>query len=76
MSHRERIFVALLDEDVEVWRPVEAEPLGGGRYRIVEQPYDRDVESWQFVPGDVVDVEPVASSDGPIRAAVRRSPDR
>jgi len=45
------IYVALLDEAVDVWRPVQAECLGGNIYRILGQPYDRSVESWQFEPG-------------------------
>lgn len=68
----ERIYVALLDEAVDVWRPVDAEPVGGGVYRIVAQDYDRDLETWQFEPGEVVVVESIPSSDGPIRAATRR----
>lgn len=29
------VFIALLDEGVDVWRPVRARPLGSGLYRIV-----------------------------------------
>jgi hypothetical protein len=68
----ETIFVALLDEGVDVWRPVQAEHLHDDNYRIVVQPYDREHESWQFGPGDVVRCELVASSEGVILAATRR----
>jgi hypothetical protein len=43
------IFIALLDEGVDVWRPVQARPLDGGLYRIVG--VDADAagdETWQF----------------------------
>lgn len=64
------IFVSLLGEGVDVWRPVHAEHLYGNVYRIISQPYDRQVESWQFEPGDEVVCKLVDSSDGNILAAV------
>lgn len=65
------VFVSLIDEGVEVWRPVRATRLRGGIYRIVEQPYDRELETWQFEPGDTVVCELIDSGDGPILAATR-----
>lgn len=63
------IFVSLLDEAVDVCRPVRAEHLHGNSYRIVEQPYNRDIEVWRFGPGDVVACELIDSSTGRILAA-------
>jgi hypothetical protein len=51
---RETIYVALLDERVDVWRPVAARRLANGAYLILEQDYDRATETWQFEPGTVV----------------------
>jgi hypothetical protein len=51
---------------------VQAEHLHGDIYRIVDQPYDRGVEAWQFQPGDKVVCELVDADGGPILAAVRR----
>ena len=48
------IYVALLGEAVDVWRPVFADRLHGDVYRIVDQADDRDDEQWQFEPGDEV----------------------
>jgi len=67
-----QIFVRLMDEAVDVWRPVHAERLDGDRYRILKQDYDRDVETWQFEPGDRVVCELVDLGDGRMLAAVRR----
>lgn len=53
-SERETIHVALLDEGVEVWRPVAARKIAADTYLILDQDYDRDVENWQFEPGTVV----------------------
>jgi hypothetical protein len=52
MSNLATIYVALLDEDVDVWRPVQAEHVAGDLYRLIgEQPDD---EAWPFAIGDVV----------------------
>jgi len=48
------IYVALVGEDVEAWRPVLAKPLGDNTFEILDQPYDRDVEQWSFEPGERV----------------------
>jgi hypothetical protein len=69
MKGRAQIYVALPDEGVDVWRPVEAENLHDDVYLIVSQPYDRKIERWQFEPGDRVRVQLVDSSDGSILAA-------
>jgi non-homologous end joining protein Ku len=50
-SERETIYVPLLDEGIEVWRPVAARKLEADTYLILDQDYDRDVETWQFGPG-------------------------
>lgn len=73
MTDVAQIYIALLDEGVDVWRPVQAERLSGNTYRILRQPYDRRIESWQFEPGDVVLCEMVESSDGRILAATRKA---
>lgn len=72
MSTEVEAFVRLLDEGVDVWRRVRAEHLHGDVYRIVEQPYDRETESWQFDPGDEVVCELIDVGDGRILAATRR----
>jgi hypothetical protein len=54
MSKRDTIYVALLDEGIDVWRPVEAERISPDSYLIVEQGYDPTIERWEFEPGTVV----------------------
>jgi hypothetical protein len=49
------IYVYLPDEAVDTWRPVEAEELESGRYRILG-PVPED-EIWEFPPGSIVGVE-------------------
>jgi len=66
------IFVRLLDEGVDVWRPVTAQLQRDNVYRILDQPYDRNLERWQFEPGDVVRCEPLDLDGGPVLAAAKR----
>jgi hypothetical protein len=73
MTSITQIYVALLDEGVDVWRPVQAEHVSDNRYRILGQHYDRSIETWQFEPGDVVLCEMIESSDGRILAATKKA---
>ena len=53
-SERGTIYVALMDEGIDVWRPVEARKIARDTFLIVDQDYDREVETWQFEPGTLV----------------------
>ena len=49
------VYVALLDEGVDVWRPAAAEHIDADWYRLVgSQP---DGESWEFRTGQIVRCE-------------------
>ena len=72
MKPIETIYVALPEESVAVWRPINAVRLHDNVFLIVEQEYDREVETWQFVPGDVVQCEIIQTYEGQILAAVSR----
>jgi hypothetical protein len=66
----ETVYVQLLDEGVDVWRPVEAEPLGGDRYRLLATPdYDPEFERWAFLPGSIVRCKPRRLTEGTDRDA-------
>ena len=59
MTHRVApmvIYVPLLEEGVDVWRPVDAREEGPGVYRIISTKSDPD-EVWQFAEGSVVRCE-------------------
>ena len=66
------IYVRLLDEDVDVWRPVEADRLEQGVYRIGDQSVPDD-ERWEFGPGASVVVESKELDEGLTLVAVRRA---
>ena len=59
-----RIYVALLDEATDVWRPVDAEHLGDDLYRIESANADPEDEHWEFQQGEVVRCRPTVLSDG------------
>jgi hypothetical protein len=63
------IYVALKDEAVDVWRPVEAASEGGSFYRIADgtQPAN---EAWEFSPGSRVRCEWRDLSEGRALVAV------
>lgn len=49
-SFTEIIHVRLLDEGVDVWRPVRARRLPSGVYELAADPVPAD-EVWEFEPG-------------------------
>lgn len=66
------VFVRLLDEGTDVWRPVQARRLGDTTYQIADDPVP-DHEAWSFQPGDIVVVE--QRPDGQSLVAVARAMD-
>jgi len=59
------IYIRLLDEGIDVWRPTEGLDLGGGLFRILPTPdYDPEDEKWEFLPGSVVECKNTQSPEG------------
>ena len=50
------IYVKLMDEAVDVWRPVDASLEGDDTYRLANAPMPTE-EAWEFQPGSVVRCE-------------------
>ncbi len=46
------IYVALLDEGTDCWRPVTAEHISADLFRIADTPPED--EQWEFQPGQIV----------------------
>lgn len=67
----ETVYVRLLDEGLDVWRPVRARRLSADRYLIMEQEYDRDIETWAYEPGTVVECRREPRNDHELTFAVR-----
>jgi len=56
------IYIELMNEGTDCWRPVEAKDLGDGHFLIVSsQPEDED---WQFKPGDIIECRKKQLQDG------------
>ena len=78
VTARATIHVYLLEEATDTWRPVEAEVLGLGLFRIPAETAVPEGEQWEFQPGDVVRCEERTLLEGatPVRSlvAVERVP--
>lgn len=74
MTKHERIYICLLDEGTDVWRPTDAEVLPDGTYRVLPTPdYDAEDEKWQFPPESRVVCERRKISEGTVLVAVRQA---
>lgn len=69
------IYVKLLDEGVDVWRPVVATRLASGSYRIDERSVDIEDEMWEFMPGTAVKCVERRLSGGVHLVAIERADD-
>ena len=58
------IYVYLLDEGIDCWRPVSAEHIRDDVYRIVSEPPDPEDEKWEYLPGAVVRCRQQKLSEG------------
>jgi len=55
---RKRIYIRLMDEGTDVFRPVFATKISDQVYEIdTSNPYDQEDEVWEFLPGARVRVE-------------------
>lgn len=49
------VYVELLEEGTDTWRPTQAVDLGNGAYKLLATPdYDPENEIWAFLPGSIV----------------------
>jgi hypothetical protein len=59
------VYVRLLDEGTDVWRPARATALPHGTFRLLEpNGYDPNVETWEFLPSTKVRCVPRKFTDG------------
>ena len=66
---RSTIYVRLVDEAVDVWRPARAQPLVEGIYRLASSAVP-ETETWEFPPGSLVAGEMKELSEGVVLVAV------
>jgi hypothetical protein len=59
------MYMPLLNEGTDVWRPVEVTPLSGGMY-LVQGPMPAD-EVWALVPGTLVHCRWKTFADGDVK---------
>lgn len=58
MAITETIYIRLLDEGVDTWRPTHGERIRGNVFKVLPtDDYDPEDEEWEFVPGSIVQCE-------------------
>lgn len=71
------IYVRLLHEGTDVWRPTRGRRVGPMTFEILPTPdYDAGAERWEFAPGSIVncDWQPNIGVPGPIVSALALAP--
>jgi hypothetical protein len=69
------IYVRLLDEGTEVYRPVHATKIADNAFLLEPTPhYDPEMERWEFPPNSVVTCELKELSNGVVLIAVAAIP--
>lgn len=72
-SNTEEVYIRLLNEGAEVFRPTRAGHIRESIYRLLATDnYDPDDEEWEFLPGTLVRCEIRRISDGRILLAVEK----
>ncbi len=71
IENDETIYVRLLDEVVEVWRPVKAIMISESTYRLLDGQSIPEDEEWEFHPGELVAVEPKSFDGASKKVAVK-----
>jgi hypothetical protein len=52
------IYIRLLNEGTDVWRPTLGEKIEDNVYKILpKDDYDPELEEWEFIPGTIVKCE-------------------
>jgi len=65
------VYVRLLNEGTEVFRPTQALDLGGGLFKLMAGPgYDLEDEEWEILPNTTVRVEMHHGASGDFLLAV------
>jgi hypothetical protein len=68
------VYVRLLGEGTEVFRPVPAQVVGDSAYLLGgEDIFDPDDEAWEFPPGTTVKVQSRMLSGGTVLVAVAKT---
>jgi hypothetical protein len=64
MKNIVQIYIRLMGEKMDVWRPVEASRMGKNTYKIISPNPEPDIEKWEFKKGEIVKGKKKVFSDG------------
>jgi hypothetical protein len=68
----ETIYVYLLNERTDVWRPVQAERISDSIFKIPDTAAIPEYEEWMFKPGDTVRCQSKDLSEGACLVAIEK----
>jgi hypothetical protein len=69
-----KIYIRLLDEGTDVFRPTDAEPVGSQFFQVLPTSnYDEEDEVWEFAPGSVVECEQRQLGGEEVLVAIKRT---
>jgi hypothetical protein len=72
MAEAVLIYVRLMGEGTECFRPARGFEVASGLFKLLPSPnYDSDDEQWEFPPGSVVRTEQRTSGNATILVAIR-----
>ena len=70
MIERTTVYVGLVDEGTDVWRPTVAYRLSETVYVLSNENFDADTETWTVAPGSLITVANQETRTGVIPVAV------
>lgn len=69
------VYIPLLNEGTEVYRPTKAVPLGGMDFKVLPtSDYSIDFEEWEFPPGSIVECKIEKRDNRDVLVARSRKP--
>ena len=70
--HKVQVYVRLLNEGTDVFRPTQAIEIGKGLFELMAAPhYDSEGEEWEFLPGAIVCIEIRHGASGNFPLAIK-----
>ena len=73
IKNAKQIYVKLLDEGTDVWRPIQAIDMGNNIFTILStENYDLEDETWEFLPKSIVRCEMQNLSIGNVLVAIEK----
>ena len=71
MIERVAVYVELLDEGTQCWRPTSAVKVSGNVFVLTNENHDPDTEKWSVLPGSLITIEQQQTTNGSFGVAIK-----